>query len=201
MVQFPGPCGSLEGEILPAPTAQGRFAVLCHPHPQYGGNMTDAVLDICAEVLIHHGVSVMKFNFRGVGASEGRHSQAHAETEDVVAAVAWLRKTNTVESLMLAGYSFGANMVWRALDDVLPIERVLLIAPPIGHMEFTPREFPYAIDVFAGDADDFVDQTALAAWTGIRNHIIAGADHFFSSHWDALQLSIEESLNREARVK
>jgi len=115
-VQFPGPCGALEGEIIPAPAASGRFAVLCHPHPQYGGNMTDAVLDVCAEVLNEHGVNVLKFNFRGVGKSAGSYSGGHAETADLVAAVDWLRQTNDIKSMWLAGYSFGANMVWRALD-------------------------------------------------------------------------------------
>ncbi len=78
--------------------------------------MTDAVLDVCAEVLNEHGVNVLKFNFRGVGKSAGSYSGGHAETADLVAAVDWLRQTNDIKSMWLAGYSFGANMVWRALD-------------------------------------------------------------------------------------
>ena len=193
-VQFPGPCGALEGEIIPAPAASGRFAVLCHPHPQYGGNMTDAVLDVCAEVLAEHGVNVLKFNFRGVGKSAGSYSEGHAETADLVAAVDWLRQTNAIKSMWLAGYSFGANMVWRALDEVHPLERVLLIAPPVGHMEFTPRELSCPVEVFVGDADSFVDLGALNSWAGVRSHIIPGADHFFASHTNELRASIDATL-------
>ena len=106
-VQFPGPSGSLEGEIIEALDADGSFAVLCHPHPQYGGNMDDEVLDICSQVFVQHGVSVLKFNFRGVGASDGSYSGGHAETEDLLAAVDWLRQAHSPESLWLGGYSFG----------------------------------------------------------------------------------------------
>ncbi len=194
-VQFPGPSGSLEGEIIPAPNADGSFAVLCHPHPQYGGNMFDAVLDICAEVLVQRGVSVLKFNFRGVGASEGSYSEGHAETEDVVAAVEWLTLAHGIKSLWLSGYSFGANMVWRALDEIHSPEHILLNAPPVGHMEFAPRQPPCPIDVFVGDADEFVDLARLGSWAGVRSHIIAGADHFFTGKWDELRASINASLS------
>ncbi len=194
MIQIPGPLGSLEGNVIDAPDGDGSFAVLCHPHPQYGGNMDDAVLDICAGVLVGHGVSVLKFNFRGLGASEGNYSGGHAETEDLLAAVDWLRHTHSPESLWLGGYSFGANLVWRALDEVHPPERVLLIAPPVGHMEFANRPLPCPVDVFAGDADEFVDQAVLNAWAKVRCHIVAGADHFFTGRWDELRASIEASL-------
>lgn len=86
-------------------------------------------------------------------------------------------------------------MVWRALDEIHSPEHILLIAPPVGHMEFAPRQPPCPIDVFVGDADEFVDLARLGSWPGVRSHIIAGADHFFTGKWDELRTSIDASLS------
>jgi alpha/beta superfamily hydrolase len=193
-VDVPGPAGILQAELSESAPVNGRYAVLCHPHPQYGGSMHDTVLDILARVFESHGVACLRFNFRGVGASTGSHDGNGGEVDDLLAAIDWLNAEHAPEGLTLAGYSFGANMIWRALDSLDTPQRVVLVAPPVGLMEFAPRELGCPVDVFVGDVDEFVDARALAAWEGVRIHTIPGADHFFAGKWKALEAEIEAAV-------
>ena len=152
--------------------------------------MHDGVLNILVGVLERSGVSCLRFNFRGTGGSEGRHDGNGGEVDDVLAAVAWLQAEHQPTKLTLGGYSFGANMLWQALAQVDTPERALLIAPPVGVMEFKPRKLDCSVEVFVGDADQFMNPQALAAWDGIRAHTIAGADHFFAGKWKELEAAL-----------
>lgn len=189
-----GPAGALHAELTIANNAPSRqFAVLCHPHPEYGGNMHDMVLDCLAAVLVHNGISCLRFNFRGVGSSEGTSSGGAQEAEDLLAVAAWLKAEHDPESLWLGGYSFGANMVWRAMSVIEP-DRILLVAPPVGLMEFAEQALTIPADIFTGDRDDYVDLDKLAALTGTRVHTIRGADHFFQGCHEQLRQSIRDAL-------
>lgn len=189
-----GPAGQLEASLSLAATDNGRFAVLCHPHPQYGGTMHDAILDIAERALLATGTHCLRFNFRGVGASEGVHD-GQAEADDVAAVVAWALAEREPESLILVGYSFGAAMAWHALDRIATPARVLLIAPPVGFMTLPERAPACPVDVVAGDDDQFVDTSALAAWQGVNAHTLAGADHFFSGQWQDLEARLVKLLH------
>ena len=101
----------------------------------------------------------------------------------------------TPKTLILGGYSFGASMVWQALEKLDTPERVLLVAPPIGVMDFKARELDCPVDVFVGDQDQYVQQRALDEWRGVRAHVIDGADHFFSGKWEALDAAISAVLD------
>jgi alpha/beta superfamily hydrolase len=170
----------LQAQLSESPPTGGAYAVLCHPHPQFGGTMHDNVLGILASALERSGVACLRFNFRGVGTSAGSHDGNGGEVDDVVAAVQWLQSEHAPKAITLGGYSFGASMAWQALDKLDPPQRVVLIAPPVGMMDFPARELECPVDVVVGDADQYVDPDALAAWSGVTAHIIAGADHFFS---------------------
>ena len=197
-MQIPGPAGALEAAIDEAVNSAGKYAILCHPHPQYGGNMHDAVLDCLARALGDSGISCLKFNFRGVGRSEGAHRGAQegvqGEVDDLYAIADWLYQEHSPSSLVLGGYSFGANIVWKGLARGLDAERVLLVAPPIGAMQFSEFAAACPVDVFAGDADQFIDTAALTAWRGIQLHRLSGADHFFSGQQHLLQARISDTL-------
>ena len=194
--------GELEAAIDEAESSAGRYAILCHPHPQYGGSMHDAVLDCLAQALGDSGVSCLKFNFRGVGRSEGAHYGAQegaqegaaGEVADLCAVADWLQEERSPRSLLLGGYSFGASVVWQALAHGMQAERALLVAPPIGAMQFPEFTPACPVDVFAGDADQFIDAAALTAWRDINLHRLSGADHFFSGQWQLLRETISGAL-------
>lgn len=193
-IDIPGPAGALQAHLSETTASDGRYAVLCHPHPQYGGSMDDHVLGILGKALEDSGVACLRFNFRGVGGSEGRSDGQGGEVDDVLAAVAWLQAERAPESLILGGYSFGASMIWQALEKLDTPQRVLLIAPPVGVMEFATRELDCPVDVFVGDGDGYVSLSALEAWHGISAHVIGGADHFFGGRWDELAGEIASVL-------
>lgn len=183
---IPGPAGGIEAHHQPASRPDAAEAVLCHPHPLYGGSMHDGVLERTTQALLAAGVGVLRFNFRGVGHSDGRFDGGRGEVDDLLAAVRWLRERAAGAPLWLGGYSFGAHVVWQAAARQPEATRLLLVAPPIGPMTFPAGMSGCPVDVFAGDRDEFIDPGALAAWTGVRVHVIAGADHFFSGHLDDL---------------
>ena len=189
-----GPAGALEARVEAG--GSDRWAILCHPHPLYGGSMHDAVLDTVATVLAEQDIGRVRFNFRGVGASDGQYDGGRGEADDLVAVRDWLAAEHAPEELWVCGYSFGSNVVWRARTRIPEARRTLLIAPPVGAMEFTPPNDAEAatVTVVAGDRDAFVDLDALRQWSGERGEvrIVAGADHFFAGRWDALAAVLRE---------
>lgn len=196
---IPGPVGRLEADIVQAAEftggsdASSQLAVLCHPHPGYGGSRHDAVLDCLARALVHRGVDVLRFNFRGVGASGGSIQGDGAEVDDLLAVTAWVEQEYPTARLWLGGYSFGAAVAWQTLDSLSPC-RVLLIAPPVGRMHFPPRMPDMPVHAFVGADDEFVDASALQRLHGLTVVSLAGADHFFSGQHDILRQAIADIL-------
>ncbi len=188
-----GPVGALQAQFDSATDPQGMVAVLCHPHPQYGGSMHDAVLQTAADVFLANGIDCMRFNFRGVGASDGHYDNGVGEVQDLLAVADWVGDTHGECQQCWLGYSFGAAVVWRALQSTQPA-RVILVAPPVGMMDFSGAAPRLRVDAIAGDRDDFVDLDKLAALTGVTSHVIQGADHFFAGCHGALSNSIGDLL-------
>ena len=163
--------------------------VLAHPHPQFGGTKEDRVIVAIAEALAARGASTLRFDFRGAGGSEGRHERGRGELLDVRAAVRYARE-QTALPVVLVGYSFGSWLIASALSDsahaaVLgTIDRVVLVAPPVALLPFSPvfsRLPPMSIAV--GEHDAFCSlggARTLAARMSAHLSLVAGADHFFS---------------------
>ena len=180
---FPSGTLRLEGIVAVPPGATGA-AVLCHPHPEYGGTMHDAVVGAVGESLRAAGVATLRFNFRGVGRSEGRHGGGVAEVDDARAALDCLAARAPGARLALVGYSFGAAVALRAgAADARP-ERLVAIALPAAMLEpeflsgcRTPTLFLH------GDRDQFSSAAqldALRARCPAETEVvrIPGADHF-----------------------
>ncbi len=174
-VAIPGEAGDLEARL----ELRGKSgAVLCHPHPLYGGSMDDAVLALIDRALARADITSLRFNFRGVGASGGRYDEGRGEVEDVVSAATWFADNHEVDKLMLCGYSFGALMVLRAAPRV-SCDAILVVAPPV-QMSSEPPAVDCPLLVIVGEDDKIVDVQAVREFfpAGSRIETIRGADHF-----------------------
>ncbi len=195
------PCGdlSLEGRLLEG----GPFgAVLCHPHPLYGGNMENNVVHACARVLQELGWTTLRFNFRGVGRSQGAPGEGEAEWEDVRAAIRLLQEARgiSLDRLILVGYSFGAWVGLRALEKGEPLLGWVAVAPPVGIWDFSfARKLAGRKLLLAGDQDDFCPAPAFSSFAESlpdpkKWAILPGADHFFWGHEPALCSELKQVL-------
>ena len=166
-----GPVGKLECMAsVPTETPRG-IAVTCHPHPLHGGAMGNKVVYALDAVAQKLGMATARFNFRGVGASQGTHDNAQGEIDDCLSVVEWMRSSFPEQPLLLSGFSFGAYVALAAAHRAEP--KVLVsVAPPFGRYferDIDPPhpECPWLV-VHARD-DDVVDfaetQTALAQYT------------------------------------
>jgi alpha/beta superfamily hydrolase len=181
---------SLEGRIA-VPPAATRAAIVCHPHPQYGGDMDNAVVLDAVRALAARGVATLRFNFRGVGESEGRYSGT-LEVEDARAAVALLRERLPGAPVALGGYSFGAMVALAAGHDHPDVDRLFAIALPVTMFDASailPSTKPKLF--VTGDRDPYCPYAALeslvASLAGDNRLVpLAGADHFLAGYGEAL---------------
>ena len=166
-------------------------AVITHPHPLYGGDMYSPVVEAIERAYRNAGFTTLRFNFRGTGASTGRHDQGLGERADVTAAVDHL-KAEGLSSIHLSGYSFGAWVNAMAMQNDLVVDGLSMVAPPVAFIEFAPDiRLPALAKVVAGSRDEFAPpdliRPHLANWN--RDAVldtIDGADHFFFGHLDAI---------------
>jgi len=164
-----------------------RAVLLCHPHPLYGGTMHSAVVVALGKVLAERGdaVATLRFNYRGVGKSEGAYGEGLGETMDARAALRVLRARFPRASLAVAGYSFGTWVGLRAAALEGTVERVALIAPAVRIFRFVREDaaaFQGRIAVYLGDQDEFCDVAEaeeLATSLGATLRVFPGSDHFF----------------------
>ena len=191
---IPGPAGQLEVELSEPETypAGGPVAVVCHPHSLYGGSLRNKVVHILADTLTEMGLPTVRFNFRGVGQSEGKFDQGQGEQEDLQSVVSWLRERYEGAPLWLAGFSFGAYVAYRAHRN-LDVERLLLVAPPVSLFVFGQPE-PVTIPwiVIQGSEDEIVPAMEVENWiAGQPNppefHMMQDASHFFHGRLNDLR--------------
>ena len=164
----PGPAGRIEA-ALDAPEAdvpsRPLLVIVCHPLPTEGGSMHNKVVTMAARALRECGATTLRFNFRGVGQSEGMFDDGAGEGEDLRAVVAWARAAHPGKALWLAGFSFGAYVSLRMATE-LDAAAVISIAPPVGRSwDFSgipPLAVPWL--VIQGDADEIVDPQAVYRW-------------------------------------
>lgn len=183
---FPSGNLTLEGMYYaPVEGSPEACVVVCHPHPQYGGDMDNNVVAVIVGAALEAGHSALAFNFRGAGASQGAFDNGRGEREDVRAAVAYARSLPEVQRVLLAGYSFGAGMAAAAVD--ASIAALALVALPAGMARSEGAGlagYTGPVLMVSGDADSIskaADLEVLAAALPSRPavKVIAGADHFW----------------------
>jgi alpha/beta superfamily hydrolase len=165
-VLLPGAAGAIElACALPeAGAARNGVAIIAHPHPLQGGTMHNKVVTILERALLELGLATVRFNFRGVGQSEGVHDNGIGETDDLVAIAAWLREARAGDTQWLAGFSFGSYVTLRAASRVRPAQ-LILVAPPVGRWDFSEVAAPTCPWLIVqGEEDEVVDAKAVFAW-------------------------------------
>jgi alpha/beta superfamily hydrolase len=180
---------SLEAHVRGDRAAE-RAVLLCHPHPLYGGTMHSAVIVALAKVLAEKEetrVAVMRFNYRGVGASEGSYGEGKGETLDTRAALRALRAYAPSAKVAVCGYSFGTWVGLRAAAAEGAVDRVALIAPAVRIFDFLREDaetLGRPIAIYLGDRDQFCDvgeAETLASELGASLQVFPGNDHYFLS--------------------
>jgi len=178
--------GLLEGE------SGDRAVVVTHPHPLYGGEMHNPVVEIIAREYRKAGYSTLRFNFRGVGNSRGNYDDGRGEQQDVLAALSHVAGMG-FNHIDLAGYSFGVWVNAHADPVAAGYERMVMVSPPVAFMDFSRvSALPRLFLVVAGSRDDVAPpemiRKYLPAWNpATRLEIIPGADHFYTGALDALE--------------
>lgn len=205
-VLFEGPAGTIEG-LLQEHDAHDHdvTAVVCHPHPLYGGTMHNKVVHRVSSVLHGLGAAVLRFNFRGVGRSEGTHDRGAGETEDARAALRFLRERYPHARRWTAGFSFGSGVAARLAASEPEIERLILIAPPVRLTSFNIlRSLSTPKIVIQGLEDVTCPPEALReqfpTWAEPKTLVeVPGATHFFDRHLAALGEALLQALGGPAK--
>lgn len=205
---LPGPVGNIEiSTSYPAVVADNfAVAVICHPHPLYGGSMANKVVHTLSETFNDMKIPTLRFNFRGVGQSEGQFDQGRGEADDLVAVIQWVRERHPSVPLWIAGFSFGAYVAVRA-QPMVKAQRLLLVAPPVSLFDFehlAPVEVPWM--VVQGGHDEIVDSRMVVAWVQRQPcrplfRLMADADHFFHGRMNRLRSAVETSWDRLSRME
>lgn len=184
-IHLDGPAGRLEALLdHPGGEPPARVALVLHPHPQYEGTMHNKVVHMLSRSLNRMGIPTLRFNFRGVEGSEGAYDEGQGETEDALAAAAWLQERYPDAELWLAGFSFGSWIALKASAD-LPVRRLISIAPPVQRFdmdEIRIPECPWLI--VQGEDDEVVDADAVLDWVnrlppGPELVLVPDTGHFF----------------------
>ena len=192
---FPSGDLTLEGLFHRPPATPHPAVVVCHPHPLFGGDMHNSVVTAVCQALVEAGIAALRFNFRGVGRSQGRFGEGVGEREDAIAALAYLRQREGVDSAKvgIVGYSFGAAVALVAADDQMAA--LAAISPPVfGHVTAPPAIVCPTL-LITGDRDDVAPPaqvTALGRTLGpqCRVEVVPGADHFWWGHDEKLAQAV-----------
>ena len=199
-----GAAGDLELLIeTPSAVPLRAVAVCCHPHPLFGGSLTNKVIHTVARAFVAQGAATVRFNFRGVGASAGVHDEGRGEFDDLRTIVAWARQRWPGLPLWLGGFSFGAWVALRASACEQPA-LLVTVAPPVGRWDFSSIAAPSCPWlVLQGERDELVDARAVTEYVrGIAPNStvvsVAAADHFFHGLLAEVRTAVETFVAAQA---
>jgi uncharacterized protein len=203
---LPGSAGKLEAvQWTPPAAAPGTAALVCHPHPLFGGTMHNKVVFQTAKALDSLGIAVLRFNFRGAGLSEGVHDKGRGELDDVRAALQFLAGEFPGTPLLVAGFSFGCWVGMRAGCEDARVEKLIGIGAPVNNSDFSylakcvkPKLFVHGSNDEHGDVEKV--RPMVASLPGENELVVVdGVDHFFAGKIDELGKAIRDWLQPAMR--
>ena len=202
---FQGPAGQMEVRVESPPCPRG-IALICHPHPLFGGNLTNKVTQTLARTFAQLGYIALRPNFRGVGASDGVHDEGVGETEDMLAVLGEARHRFGDLPVALAGFSFGAYVQTRVAAALAarhqPAQRLVLVGTAAGYIEGARRYETGAVApdtlVIHGSADTTVPLENVISWAQpleLPVVVVPGADHFFHRRLHLIRDIVQRAWN------
>jgi len=205
-VIFSGPEGRIEGRFHKNENKNAPAALVLHPHPKHGGTMNNKVVYNIYQTFVRNGFSVLRFNFRGVGRSQGKFDNGIGELADAATALDWLQLQNQdAGTFWISGFSFGAWISMQLLMRRPELEGFVAVSPPANMYDFNfLSPCPSAGLIVQGDQDSIVpveDVTKLAAKLSTQKNanldfrVIRGADHFYRNHMEELVSNLEEYIS------
>jgi hypothetical protein len=205
-VIFNGPAGRLEGRYHPSDDSTAPIALALHPHPRYGGTMNNKIVYNLYQSFVERGFAALRFNFRGVGRSQGSYDGGIGELSDAASALDWMQSINpNARYCWIGGYSFGAWISMQLLMRRPEIAGFISISPPANNFDFTfLAPCPASGLIIHGSRDETVpeaDAAALAERLQAQRGIaidyrkIPGASHFYESKLERLSKEIGNYLD------
>lgn len=200
---LPGPFGDIELLVSPHdenhPNPKPATAIICHPHPLFGGTMNNKVITTLARVFRDIGLRSVRFNFRGVGKSTGIHDEGRGEVMDLLTIVEWVNQNFPNDDIWLAGFSFGAYVATKGAMAISP-KQLVTIAPQVSRFkqdDLARVTCPWLL--VQGEQDEVVSAEEVFAWIETLPHKpevirMPTAGHFFHGQLMELRRLLEERL-------
>lgn len=184
-VMIPAPSGQVAAILTTPDNAQhNRIVIVCHPHPQQGGTMNNKVVTTLIRAWRDLGALGLRFNYRGVGESDGKFDEGRGETEDLLAVIRWVKSEYPEHQIDLGGFSFGGYVAVKACQQ-MDCDVLVLVGPAVIYEGF-PTQLTRAkcAYVLQGDADDIIPPEAVYTWVDHAKPkpkllIFDQAGHFF----------------------
>lgn len=195
-----GPAGRLEALLKEPASEVTRVAVVCHPHPLFGGTMHNKVVYRIAKAFLSEGFAAVRFNFRGAGRSQGAHDQGNGEQDDLRAVIRFVEEKYGGAELWLAGFSFGARVMLSVGCSYSRARALVAAGTPVSKYDFSDFNGCDKPKLFVqGGADEFgsvADLESFVAKLGGSNQVrvIEGADHFFEERLGELEQAVSEFI-------
>jgi len=191
-VIFNGPEGRIQGRYSHSKKPNAPVALILHPHPEQGGNMNNRIVYAMFHAFVNRGFSVLRFNYRGVGRSQGTFDNGQGELTDAATALDWMQSFNpNAKTCWVAGYSFGAWIGMQLLMRRPEISGFLSVAPPANLYDFSFLAPCPSSGLFVqGDADELVTEESVAKLAEkissqknveVDYRLVKGADHYFTN--------------------
>jgi alpha/beta superfamily hydrolase len=207
-----GPEGRLEGRYHHSKHPNAPIALLLHPHPQHGGTMNNKVVYTLYHAFVRQGFSALRFNFRGVGRSQGSFARGEGELSDAASALDWLQGYNAnASACWIGGFSFGAWIGMQLLMRRPEIDGFISVAPPANLYDFGfLAPCPSSGLIIHGDKDHLVPLESVQKLINKLMHqrditidfrLVKGADHFFQSRLEELDEEVEDYLTKKPKQK